>query len=63
MNKEDKIKHVKDHPNMEGYVIVTYDNGNTKILPTIEKTSTLVDSKAVFLTENKELKMLWEYGF
>lgn len=55
-------ENVKDHPNMEGYVIVRYDNGNTKILPTTEKIDT-VESDTIFLSEDKELKMSWEYGF
>ena len=44
-----KILETRNHPNSEGYVIATFDDGTEKVLPTTDRVNNIPNKKkAVF---------------
>lgn len=54
-----KILETRNHPNSEGYVIVTFDDGTEKVLPTTDRVNNIPNKRKLF-SDGGELTMVDE---
>ena len=54
-----KILETRNHPNSEGYVIVTFVDGTEKVLPTTDRVNNIPNKRKLF-SDSGELTMVDE---